>query len=163
MHEGVYCIDPTGTQDVSWSPVDAAILNGSTDPSKNKYYGPLTDGGVTLYIKAGGGFAINGTSPTYLDATNDPNSDYQGYLVILEGTHTSHPSCTLNGGADISINGLTFAPYCNFVVNGKAGETASINAQIIGWDIKIDGSNAINFKYNPSNKVRIKRQVGLMR
>lgn len=162
MASGVYCIDPPGTQDLSWSAVDAAFLNGSTDPSKNPHsiYNP---DGVTLYIKAGGGFAINGSSPTYLDATNDPDSDYQGYLVILEGTPTYHPSCTINGGADIYINGLIFAPYCNFQINGQAGETSEINAQLIGWDIKINGANAINFKYDPNKAVHIKRKVGLMR
>jgi Flp pilus assembly protein TadG len=163
MHEGVYCIDPPGTQDLTWSSVDAAMLTGATSPSKNKYYGSATDGGVTLYIKAGGGFGINATSPTILDATNDPNSKYQGYLIILEGTHTSHPSCTINGGADIYLNGLIYAPYCDFIINGQAGETSDINAQLIGWDIKINGDNAINFYYNPDNAVKIKRKVGLMR
>ena len=163
MHEGVYCIDPPMNQDLSWSPVDAAMLNGSTDPGENKYYGSATDGGVTLYIKAGGGFTINANSPTYLDATNDPNSDYQGYLIVLEGTHTSHPSCTINGGADIDINGLIFAPYCNFVINGQAGENADINAQLVGWDIRVNGDNTINFNYDPSNQVVIKAKIGLMK
>jgi hypothetical protein len=163
MHEGVYCVDPPGTQDLSWSPVDAALLNGSSIPAKNKYYGSATDGGVTLYIKAGGGFSLNTLSPTFLDATNDPNSEYQGYLIILEGTPTAHPSCTINGGAAMYINGMVFAPYCNFTINGKAGETADINAQLLGWDLKINGSNEIHFNYDPSNLVIIKRQVGLMR
>lgn len=163
MKSGVYCIDPPMNQDVSWSPVDAAFLNGSTDPSKNPYAAAYNPDGVTLYIKKGGGFAINGTSPTILDATNDPNSDYQGYLLILEGDQTSHPACTITGGADISINGLIFAPYCNFQINGQAGETAPINAQLIGWDLKINGTNQINFNYDPSNQVKIKRRVGLMK
>jgi Putative Flp pilus-assembly TadE/G-like len=162
MKEGIYCIDPPMNQDLSWSPVDAALLNGSTTPADNKY-SIHNSKGVTLYIKAGGGFAINASSPTYLDATNDPASDYQGYLIILEGTHTSHPSCTINGGADIDVNGLIFAPYCDFLINGQAGETSDINAQLIGWDIKVNGANQINFNYNPSNQVKIKRKVGLMR
>jgi hypothetical protein len=167
MVSGIYCIDPPMNQDLSWSPVDAASLNGSTesDPSKPNYnkYHTYNPDGVTLYIKEGGGFAINGTSPTFLDATTDPDSEYQGYLIILEGVHTDHPTCTLNGGANIEINGMIFAPYCNFVVNGTAGETASINAQLIGWDIKINGQNEITFNYDPAYKVVIKRRVGLMR
>jgi len=162
MKSGVYCIDPPHDSDLSWSPVDAALLNGSTDPAKNKYSGYNPDG-VTLYIKPSGGFSINSNSPTKLDASKNVNSDYQGYLIILEGTPTNHPSCTINGGADLDINGLIFAPYCNFTVNGQAGETASFNAQLIGWDIKINGTNAINFNYNPSNQVKIKRRVGLIR
>jgi hypothetical protein len=167
LASGVYCINPPMDQDLTWRAVDAAVLNGSTDPLKNKYQDPdnslpdVNPDGVTIYIKAGGGFSVNAKSPTYLDAPTD--GDYQGYLMILEGTHTSHPSCTINGGADINLNGLIFAPYCNFTINGKAGEDAPINAQLIGWDISINGANTINFNYDPSNEVVLKRQLGLMK
>ena len=163
MASGTYCIDPGGpgnTTDLSWSPVDAAFLNGSTDLAKNPYANYNPDG-VTLYIKKGGGFTINTLSPTYLDAST--TGDLQGYLIILEGNHTTHPSCTINGGADINLKGMIFAPYCNFTVNGKAGETAEINAQLLGWDLKVNGNNQINFDFDPSNQVIIKSQIGLMR
>jgi len=167
MASGVYCIDPPMSQDLSWSPVSAAFLNGSTDPALNQYATAYNPYGVTLYIKKGGGFTINASSPTYLDATtkapNGSASDYQGYLIILEGDQTTHPSCTINGGADIKMNGLIDAPYCNFTINGQAGETAPFNAQLLGWDITINGQNAINFNYDPSNQVHIKRRVGLMK
>jgi len=168
MASGVYCIDPGGPTknwDVSWSPVAAAALYGSTDPSENKYSVHNPDG-VTLYIKKGGGFAINASSPTYLDASknpNGPNADYQGYLIILEGDPTSHPTCSITGGADIDINGLIFAPYCNITVNGGSDSTAKINAQLIGWDLLINGNNIINFNYDPNNQVKVKRRVGLMK
>ena len=173
MASGVYCIDPGGPSwngDLSWSPVDAALLNGSTsstpgDVNYNKYHA-YNPSGVTLYIKGPGGFTINTKSPTYLDASsnpNGPNGDYQGYLIIQKGTSTVHPSCVINGGADIYLNGMIFAPYCNFTINGKAGETAAINAQLIGWDLTINGSNQINFNYDPSNQVKIKAKVGLMK
>ncbi len=165
MASGVFCIDPPMNQDLSWSPIDAAILNGSTEsnPSKNNYnkYHAQNLDGVTLYIKSGGGFSINSNNPTYLDASTD--GDYQGYLVILEGTHTSHPSCSISGGSDIHLDGLIFAPYCNITVNGDSSSIAPINAQLIGWDIKINGGAGINFNYDPSNLVKIKRKVGLMR
>jgi hypothetical protein len=165
MASGVYCIDvdgPSKNSELKWSTVDAAELHGSTDPATNKYsvYNPS---GVTLYIRNGDRFTINATSPTYLDATSNPSSDYQGYLIILEGSPTVHPSCTVNGGATIDINGMIFAPYCNITLNGKAGETAAFNAQLIGWDILINGTNAVNFNYDPSNQVKIKRKVGLMK
>jgi len=165
MASGVYCIDPGGSShnfDLSWSPVDFVSLNGSTDPLKNKYQG-YNPTGVTLYIKSGGGFSINANNPTLLDASTSPSSDYQGYLIILEGSHTSIEDCSISGGADIDINGLIFAPYCDITVNGTSSSTAVINAQLIGWDIKIDGGAGINFHYNPSNQVMIKRRVGLMR
>lgn len=160
MASGVYCIDPPMNQDLSWSPVEFVSLNGSTDPSKNKYSVHNPDG-VTLYIKSGGGFSINANNITYLDAST--SGDYQGYLIILEGTHTSIQSCSITGGANIDINGLIFAPYCNITVNGSSSSTAVINAQLIGWDLKINGGAGINFNYDPSNQVTIKRRIGLMR
>lgn len=162
MASGVYCIDPPMSQDLSWSPVDAVLLNGSTDPLKNKYSAYNPDG-ITLYIKAGGGFSLNSNSPTLLDATDDPDSDYQGYLVILEGAHTSIEDCSITGGADLDINGLIFAPYCSITVNGGSEATAAFNAQFIGWDVKLNGNNLITFNYDPSNQVTIKRKVGLMK
>jgi hypothetical protein len=168
MKSGVYCIDPGGTShdwDLSWSGTDAAKLIGSTEsnPSKsnyNKYHAHNPDG-VTLYIKSGGGFTLNNNNPTFLDAST--SGDLQGYLIVLEGTHTEHPTCTIVGGADININGLIFAPYCNITINGQSSPTAEINAQLIGWDISITGNAVINFNYDPSNQVKLKRRVGLMR
>jgi Flp pilus assembly protein TadG len=165
LKSGVYCIDPPMNQDLSWSPIDAAILNGSieSNPSKTNYnkYHAYNPDGVTLYIRSGGGFTINSNNPTYIDASTD--GDYQGYLIILEGTHTSHPACSISGGADIHLDGLIFAPYCDITVNGGSDPTAEINAQLIGWDIKINGTTTINFNYDPSNQVKIKRKVGLMK
>lgn len=172
MQSGVYCIDPPMNQDLSWSPIAASLLNGSTKPSKNKFQDPgsgsflnFNPDGVTLYIRSGGGFTINlnNASPTFLDATKDPDSDYQGYLIVLEGDESSIEACEVTGGANIDINGLIFAPFCDITVNGGSSPTAEINAQLIGWDIKINGTTTVNFNYNPSNQVVIKRRVGLMK
>jgi hypothetical protein len=160
MASGVYCIELPANQALSWSAVDAAALIGSTDPAKNPKASYNPDG-VTLYLKQAKGFALNGNGPTYLDAPT--HGDYQGYTIIMKGTQTDHPSCTINGGAIVDLNGLIFAPYCNFTINGQAGETSEINAQIIGWDMKINGANEIRFNYNPDNAVKIKRKVGLMK
>lgn len=170
MASGVYCIDPGGpgwNGDLSWSSVDSALLNGSTDPSTNKYQDPtnhlpdVNPNGVTIYIKSGGGFALNSNNPTFLDAST--TGDYQGYLVILEGAHTSIESCSITGGADLDINGLIFSPYCVVTVNGSSSSTAVINAQLIAWELKINGGAGINFNYDPDNAVEIKSRVGLMR
>jgi hypothetical protein len=163
MESGVYCIDPSGPSkdfDLSWSPVDFVSLNGSTDPSKNKYHSYNPDG-VTLYIKSGGGFKINANNPTYLDAST--SGDYQGYLIVLEGNSTSIKSCEISGGANVDINGAIFAPYCDITVNGGSSSTATINAQLIGWDLKINGGAGINFNYDPDNAIHIKRRIGLMK
>lgn len=163
MASGTYCIDPDGPthdSDLSWSPVDFVSLNGSTNPSKNRYHAYNPDG-VTLYIKKGGGFTINANNPTLLDAST--TGDLQGYLIVLEGTQSSIENCSVSGGADVDINGLIFAPYCNITINGGSDPTAEINAQLIGWDIKINGTTTINFNYDPSNQVQIKRKIGLMK
>jgi Flp pilus assembly protein TadG len=161
MASGVYCID-AGGKDVSWSDVDASMLNGSTDPSENPYtaYNP---NGVTLYIRNSTGFKFNDTNPTYLDATTSSSSEYKGYLIILEGNSSSIETCSISGGADIDINGMIFAPYCNITVNGGSSTTAPINAQLLGWDITIDGKAGITFNYNPAYKITIKRKIGLMK
>jgi hypothetical protein len=83
--------------------------------------------------------------------------------MILEGTHTSIESCGIEGGAYLEINGMVFAPYCDITVNGGSQPTAEINAQLLGWDLKINGNNAINFNYDPDKAVQIKRRIGLMR
>ncbi|HSM71232.1 MAG TPA: pilus assembly protein TadG-related protein, partial [Anaerolineales bacterium] len=95
MASGVYCIDPGGPTknfDLSWSPVDFVSLNGSTESIKNKYHAYNPDG-VTLYIRKGGGFTLNANNPTYLE--NSTTGDYQGYLIILEGVHTSIENCAV--------------------------------------------------------------------
>ena len=163
MASGVYCIDPGGPGwdgDLSWSSVDSAKLNGSTDPSTNKYQSYNPDG-VTLYIKSGGGFALNSNNPTFLDAST--TGDYQGYLIILEGAETTIENCSITGGADLDINGLIFAPYCDITINGSSSSTAVINAQLISWNLKINGGAGINFNYDPDNAVHIKNRLGLMR
>jgi len=168
MKSGVYCIDPGGPshdQDLSWSPVDASLLNGSTEtnPSKANYnkYHTYNPDGVTIYIKSGGGFSVNSNNPTFLDAST--SGDYQGYLIIQEGTQYSIESCNITGGADLHINGLIFAPYCDTTINGGSDPTAEINAQLVVWDIKINGTTTINFNYDPSNEVILKSQLGLVR
>src|SRR5258706_8031442 len=144
MDPAVYCVGKS----IHWSGSTFTSLNGSS--------------GVTIYLKNGFDFDLSINSPITLYASHS-GSDYDGYLIIQEGTYTSHGSCTINGGSYLDIEGLIYAPYCNFTVNGQAGETAPINAQLIGWDIKINGSNQMNFTYDPSNLVKIKRRVGLMK
>jgi Flp pilus assembly protein TadG len=160
MASGVYCIDPPGTQNLQWSGSSFLNLNGSTDASKNKYhaYNPY---GVTLYIKSGGGFSLSINSPIHLDASTD--GDLQGYLLVLEGNQSSIKSCTINGGSYLDINGLIWAPYCDITINGGSDSQAEINAQVVGWDLKINGNNTINFNYDPSNQVILKRRLGLMK
>lgn len=144
MDPGIYCVG----KDIKWSGQTFTSLDGSS--------------GVTLYLKPGVDFNLNINSPIKLYASNS-GSDYDGYIIIQAGTHTSIGSCTINGGSYLDIEGTIYAPYCNITVNGGSEPTAEINAQLVGWDLKLNGNNIINFNYDPSKVVHIKRRVGLMR
>jgi len=143
MDPGVYCVGKS----IHWSGNTFDSLDGSS--------------GVTIYLKSGFDFNFSINSPIKLYASD--SGDYQGYLIIQKGTPTSHGSCTINGGLYLDMKGLIYAPYCNIKINGGSDPTAEINAQLIGWDILINGTTTINFNYDPSNQVKIKRKVGLMR
>jgi hypothetical protein len=145
LEPGVYCVD----QDIHWSGSTFDLLDGSSG------------GGVTIYITPGHDFSFNINSPINLNASD--SGDYQGFLVILDGDPNTHPNCTINGGSYLTLNGTIFAPYCNITINGDNSTTSNFNAQIIGWDVKLNGGNVINIHYNPADNAKIKRRVGLMK
>ena len=72
-------------------------------------------------------------------------------------------NCTINGGSYLDVNGTIFAPYCNITINGDNSTDSLFNAQIIGWDIKLNGNNALNFNYNPGINAENKQKIGLMK
>lgn len=143
MSPGVYCVDG----DVHWSGATFDLLDGTS--------------GVTIYITNGHDFSLSINSPILLNASD--SGDYAGYLIILEGTPNTHPNCTINGGSYLEINGTIFAPYCNITINGDNSTDSEFNAQIIGWDVKLNGGNLINIHYNPDDNGKVKRRIGLMR
>jgi hypothetical protein len=143
LESGVYCID----SDIHWTGSDFNLLDGTS--------------GVTFYITNGHQFDISIDSQIRLNASS--SGDYKGYLIILEGTQNTHPSCTINGGSDVDMNGTIFAPYCNITINGDNTTDSEFNAQIIGWDIKLNGGNTININYDPDDNGKVKRRVGLMK
>lgn len=143
LESGVYCVD----SDVHWSGATFDLLDGSS--------------GVTIYITNGHDFSLSINSPITLNASN--SGDYQGYLIVLEGSPSVHPNCTINGGSYLDVNGTIFAPYCNITVNGDNSTNSEFNAQIIGWDVKLNGNNVININYDPDDNAKVKRRVGLMK
>jgi hypothetical protein len=146
LNPGVYCIDGSTNQGISWN-------NGT--------YETLTGHGVTFYIITGGGFNMSGGAVDITAPTSSTNP-YKGYLIILEGNQNSHPSCTINGNSGSTIEGTIFAPYCNITINGSSG-TNAFGAQIIGWDVKLNGGTLIDFTYDPGKTVQEKTKVGLMK
>jgi len=140
---GVYCVD----SDLHWSGATFDELDGSS--------------GVTIYITAGHDFSVSINSPITLNASS--SGEYAGYLIILAGNQGSHPNCTINGGGYLDVEGTIFAPYCNLTINGDSSSTSDFNAQIIAWDVKLNGNNIINFNYNPGVNAENKRKIGLMK
>jgi len=143
MEPGVYCVD----SDIHWSGATFDSLDGTS--------------GVTIYIKSGHDFSTSINSPIWLNASN--SGEYAGYLMIMDGSMSSIQTCTINGGSYLDINGTIFAPYCNITINGDNSSNSNFNAQVIGWDIKLNGNSTINFNYDPSQNAESKRRVGLMR
>jgi hypothetical protein len=140
---GVYCVD----SDIHWSGSTFTSLDGTS--------------GVTIYIKSGHNFSMSINSPIWLNPST--SGEYKGYLIILDGNMNNIQNCTINGGSYLDINGTIFAPYCNLTVNGDNSSNSEFNAQLIGWDVKLNGNNTITFNYDPSKIAENKRRVGLMR
>jgi hypothetical protein len=143
LEPGVYCVD----SDIHWSGSTFRSLDGAS--------------GVTIYLTAGHSFNTSINSPITLNASN--SGDYAGYLIIMDGNESSIESCTINGGSYLDMNGTVFVPYCNVTINGDNSTTSQFNAQIIGWDIKLNGNNTITFTYDPSANAELKRRIGLMK
>jgi hypothetical protein len=140
---GVYCVD----SNIHWSGSTFSSLDGTA--------------GVTIYLKSGHDFSLSINSPISLNASS--SGDYAGYLIILNGSSSSIHDCTINGGSYLDLNGTIFAPYCNITINGDNNTASQFNAQVIGWDIKLNGGNTINITYDPADNAENKRRVGLMK
>jgi hypothetical protein len=115
---------------------------------------------VMIYIRPGYDFSVeNGefhlTAPT--------SGEYQGYLIIVASDFTGSPeTCKIDGNANDSYTGTIYAPYCNLTINGAASSTA-YNGQIVGYEVKINGTSDISFTYDADANGQTKRKVGLMR
>lgn len=120
----------------------------------------LTGTDVTIYIRPGYDFSIE-NGEFHLSAST--SGEYQGYLMIVATDFSGSPTdCKINGNANDSYTGTIFAPYCNLTINGTTDSTA-YNGQIVGYDVKVNGSSNMSFTYNPDNNAKTKRKVGLMK
>lgn len=143
LEPGVYCVD----SNLQWSGATFKSLDGTS--------------GVTIYITAGHSLSVNINSPIMLDPSS--TGDYAGYLFIVDGDESSIKNCNINGGSYLDMNGTIFAPYCNITINGDNSTESQFNAQIIGWNIKLNGNSTITFTYDPSANAKNKRRIGLMK
>lgn len=143
MDHGVYCVDG----DVEWNGNIFNSLDGTS--------------GVTIYIKSGNSFSFRIDSDIELYADGSP--DYDNFLIIVNGSPSNIESCEINGGDYLSMNGMIYAPYCDVTINGNSTSLSDFHAQVLGWNLKVDGGSTINFKYDPNYVPVLKRRVGLMR
>lgn len=67
----------------------------------------------------------------------------------------------INGNSDATLTGRVFAPYHDIEIDG-GGKTASLSAQIIGYTVKITGSQTVNLYYDPDMSAESDPKVGLM-
>lgn len=140
MMPGVYCVD-----DVIKLRSRNLVLKGHD---------------VTIYIRSNNYFQIEGGTIN-LDAPDD--GPYAGYLIIVDSDFTgTSPQCSMDGNSINTYEGTIFAPYCDVKVNGDS-TGASLDAQIIGNTVTINGGATLNINYDIDKVVHTPRRVGLMR
>jgi len=140
MNPGIYCVNDVIKL------VDKKLVLTGTD--------------VTIYIRPGYKFSFEGGT-IQLSATE--SGPYAGYVIIVASDFTGSPeACKIDGNTNNSFTGTIFAPYCSITINGASGDT-SYNAQIIAYEVKLNGNNTINFTYDPDDTRWNEPKIGLMR
>ncbi|HLO17304.1 MAG TPA: pilus assembly protein TadG-related protein [Anaerolineales bacterium] len=124
----------------------------------------LTGYNVTIFIRSGYKFDIQGGKITLTAPTTGP---YAGYLIIVDSNFSGTPlNCNINGNSQNTYTGTIFAPYCDMTFNGtteSGNPDITYNTQVVAYTIKLDGSSTINFNYNPNYVAQSAPQVGMMR
>jgi Flp pilus assembly protein TadG len=143
MKSGIYCVGET----IKLSSRNLILESeGRLDPDA---------GGVTIYIRSGYGFQLEG-GEFHLKA--QPTGTYANYLFIVEPPpFDTYPdgwgtpeSCKINGNTNDEFQGGVYAPYCDVAIDGSAG-SVGLDAQVIGWTVKITGGAGLNFTYDSDN------------
>jgi len=139
LSAGIYCLD-----------TDLSLTNGKS----------ITGNNVLIYLKPGRKISINGGT---LTLTGRTSGDYQGYVIIVDSNFSGQvPDCIVNGAATVSFTGTVFAPYCDVQIDG-GGHTTSLTAQLIGYTVKVTGSQTVNLTYDQSLSAKSEPKIGLMR
>jgi hypothetical protein len=129
MQPGTYCVD--------------TVLKLNTD--QLHLYGE----GITIWVRAGNGFTING-GVVQLTGSSD---DYPGYLIIVEPDYDGAvTACNLEGNTLNEYVGAIYAPHCDVTVTGTSDTPPDgIDAQIIGYNVTINGTSNLTINYNDDN------------
>ena len=141
MQPGVYC-------------VDYIKLSNS--------FQTLTGHNVFIYIRPGGYFSFQGATTTL---TARSSGDYKGLLIYVASNFTGAPdNCTINGNATDVFTGTIYAPFCDITINGNSNP-AGFMSQIIGYEVKLNGSTLLKFVYDPDDgwKVLVPPKLGIFK
>jgi hypothetical protein len=110
--------------------------------------GILMGDDVTIYVRPENGIGFQG-GVTQLTATQ--SGPFAGYLVVVSTNYpdTKPASCTVNGNSYNIFQGSIFAPHCDVTINGDSTTPdAGIDAQIIGFNVKINGGAGLTINYD---------------
>lgn len=156
---------PTYTCDYTYSsfpPSGVTTLNPGTYCINGNFrmnaHDELNGTGVTIVMQSGeidwnGGARINLTAPT--------SGDLAGMLIYAPMSNSNE--MRFNGNAQSSLTGTIFMPAAPIVYNGTGNLTPS-HVQIIGYTIKITGSNKTDVIYQDAENwdTTLPAQLGLM-
>ena len=104
-------------------------------------------GGVTIYMKNGHIF-YNGNATVDLSAPGpdpDPSPAIPGILFYVPNGQ----AVTVNGTSDDHFSGMIYAPKSDIQLTGNADNI--FNGQVIGWNVKVGGSNIMTVNYDDCN------------
>ncbi len=110
--------------------------------------GILMGDDVTIYVRPENGIGFEG-GVTQLKATQ--TGPFAGYLVVVATNYPggNPPTCKVNGNSYNIYQGSIFAPFCDVIVNGDSHTPdAGIDAQIIGYNVTINGGAGLTINYD---------------
>jgi hypothetical protein len=127
---------------------------------------------ITIFIREGYDFSLN---DGVIDIDAPDSGPYQGYLIIVEPKYTytdgvvdpTPYACNITGDVQSFYVGTIFAPYCSCTLNGGSDTNVQVDfsAQLLCYEVKINGSSGINLNYDPGENGRGKDppNIGLTR
>jgi hypothetical protein len=105
--------------------------------------------GVTIYLANNAHLTVNGGADVHLEASTDPHASPEIPHVLIYAANGA--SITINGDSKDVFIGLIYAPDSpsQITLNGNA-ENIFIG-QVIGWNVKINGTNLMSVVYEKCN------------
>lgn len=129
---------------------------------ENNSFQDLSGHNIFIYIRPGGYFSFQGATTTL---TAHTSGDYKGLLIYVASNFTGAPeNCTINGNAADVFSGTIYAPHCDITINGNSNP-AGFMSQIIGYEVKLNGSTLLKFVYDPDDgwKVLVPPKLGIFK